>query len=125
MVAGVFRTMSARGGRVKSATAAIGLLGLTCATVATDAVEAQPEPVGFAELAVGEWLGNGRASGVSTAATNVLAITVDGGVSANMEFAVDIDGSLSGTWVLEGASTASFAGPGGLTHDSSPTASTL
>jgi hypothetical protein len=34
---------------------------------------------------------------------------MDGDFTANMEFAVDVDGSLSGTWIIEGASVASFS----------------
>ena len=89
--------------------AAIGVTGVVVASLGVGAADAQQEPTGFAELPVGEWLGNGRAAGLSTTSGEGVAIAVDGDFTVNMEFVVDIDGSLAGSWVLDGESIASFS----------------
>ena len=54
--------------------AAIGVTGVVVASLGVGAADAQQEPTGFAELPVGEWLGNGRAAGLSTTSGEGVAI---------------------------------------------------
>lgn len=91
--------------------ATLGLVAVIAATSAASIQAGQPE--GFNEFSAGEWFGNARAGGTTTASSSEGHVTGNGNFNVTMEFLVPLSGPTVGSWILQGSSVFEVSGGGG------------